>query len=260
MSTAVKTSSPKLREAVDVVGLDAQGLLDILAHLFTPGLGPEDARLQGDLVGGKAHLLQALPQEGGVAGGAADDGGVEVPEEHDLPVGVAGAGGDGHAAQLVAAAVEARPAGEQAEAVGHLAHVLLGAAGGGDGPGAAVLPQVDVVLVVEGHHPLAGGAGGGVDADHVLLGHAHHPEGIALPQVVLGEEGQLIQVVDGLDVVGGDPLLLHLLPVVGHVVPHMADLLDQLLVLDLDDLFPGSALDLRLIVVFHSYHSLVLLL
>ena len=62
----------------------------------------------------------------------------------------------------------AEAAGEQAVAIGHLAHVLVGAAGGHNGPGAAVLPQVDVVLGVEGHHPLASGARGGLDTHAIL--------------------------------------------------------------------------------------------
>ena len=119
----------------------------------------------------------------------------QVPDEHDLPLGVAGGGGNGEAAHLVGAAVEAGAAGEQAVAVAHLAHVLIGAPGGHDGPGAAVLPQVDVVLGVEGHHPLAGGARGRLDAHAVLQRPGQQAVGVGLPQVVLGDEGQLVEVV-----------------------------------------------------------------
>ena len=154
----------------------------------------------------------------------------------------------------VAAAVEAGAAGEQAVAVGHLAHVLVGAAGGHDGPGAAVLPQVDVVLGVEGHHPLAGGAGGGLDAHAVLQGLGHQAVGIGLPQVGFGDKGQLMQVFRPLDVLGGQALGLHLLAVVGHIVPHMLYLLDQTLVLPSLDLFPRRGLDLGLVVPFHWDH------
>ena len=72
-------------------------------------------------------------------------------------------------------------------AVGHLADILLRTPGSHDGPGAAVLPQVDVVLGVEGHHPLAGGAGGGLDADALLQGLGYQPVGVGLPLVSLGD-------------------------------------------------------------------------
>jgi len=58
----------------------------------------------------------------------------------------------------MASTVESGAACEQAVAIGHLAHILIGGAGRNQGPGAAVLPQVNVVLGVKGHHPLAGGA------------------------------------------------------------------------------------------------------
>lgn len=62
------------------------------AHLLGPGLGTEDARLELDLIP-QATLVDALGQESGVRGGAAEDGGAEVTHELDLPVRVAGGHG-----------------------------------------------------------------------------------------------------------------------------------------------------------------------
>ena len=245
----------QLGQAIDVVGFNPQGVLDVLAHLLRPCLRAEDARLQGDLIRGEAHLLHGLSDVGGVGGGAAQDGGLQILDEHNLPLGIARGGGDGETAHPMGPAVQAGAAGEQAIAVGHLAHVLIGAAGGHDGPGAAVLPQVDVVLGVEGHHPLAGGARGGLDAHALLQGLGYQPVGVGLPQVGLGDEGQLVQVVAGADVVRGEALLLHLLAVVGHIVPDVAHLLHKPLILPGLDLFPGRALDLGLVVSFHWNHS-----
>jgi hypothetical protein len=111
------------------------------------------------------------------------------------------------------------------------------------------------VLGVEGHHPLARGARGGLDADALLQGLGHQPIGVGLPQVGLGDKGELVQVVAGLDVVRGKALLLHLLAVVGHIVPDVAHLLHKPLVLPGLDLLPGCALDFRLIISFHWNHS-----
>ena len=40
----------QLSQTVDIIGLDAEALLDILPHLLAPGLRAEDTGLQMDLV------------------------------------------------------------------------------------------------------------------------------------------------------------------------------------------------------------------
>ena len=240
-----------LREAVDIVGLDAQAPLNVPAHLLAPGLRAENAGLQLDLVP-EPPLMDALRQIGGVGGGAAEDGRAQVHHELELAVRVAGGHGQGQAAHLVAAPVEAGPAGEEAVAVADVAHVLLRAAGGHNRPGAALLPQVHVVLGVKGHHPAAGGAGGGLNPHAVPQGRGQKAVGVGVPQVVLGEEGQLVEVLHAPDVLRGDPLLLHLFAVVGDLVPDMADLFDQALVLPGQELLPGGCFNFALIVALHS--------
>lgn len=113
--------------------------------------------------------------------------------------------------------------------------------------GAAVLPQVYVVLGVEGHHAAAGGTGGGVDADTLGQGLGQQAVGIALPQVGLGDKGQFMQVLDAVDVVRGHALLVHLGAVIGDVIVDVADLLDQALALQSPQLVLGHGFDLRLI-------------
>ena len=155
------------RQTVDIKGLDAQLPFDIPAHFLAPGFRAENTGFQLDLVP-QAPFMDGFGQIGCIGGGAAQDGGLQIHHKLQLPVRIARGHGQRQAAHLVAAAVETGAAGEQAVAVAHLAHIFVSTAGGGDGAGAAVLPQVNVVLGVEGNHPLAGGAGGGLDADAVL--------------------------------------------------------------------------------------------
>ena len=247
------TGAGELGEAIDIIGLDAHLGLNVVAHLLGPGLSAEDAGLQLDLVL-DAPLQDGFGQVGGVGGGAAQDGGFQVHHELELTVGVAGGHGQGQGAHLVGAAVKAGTAGEQAVAVGDVDHVILGAAHSHDGTGAAILPQVHVVLGVVGHHTLAGGAGGGLDADTFAQGLGHEAVGVALPQVILGDEGELVQILDALDVIGGHTLGFHLLAVVGDIVPNMLDLFDQAFTLEGAQLFLGHGFDFRL-VHCHSDHS-----
>ena len=57
------------------------------------------------------------------------------------------------------------------------------------------------------------------------------------------------------DILRGQSFFLHQMAVVGHIVPHMANLLHNLFILDLQDLLPGRRFDLRLVVSFHIIAS-----
>ena len=93
------------------------------------------------------------------------------------------------------------------------------------------------MLGVESNDALTGGAGGGLDANTLGEGLGQQSVGVCFAQVVLGEEGELMQVSGGLDVVGGHALFFHLLAIVGDIVPDMLDLLDKALILPSADLF-----------------------
>ncbi len=52
----------KLGQAINIIGLDAQLVLDVAAHLLGPGLGAEDAGLELDLIP-QAALVDGLGQD-----------------------------------------------------------------------------------------------------------------------------------------------------------------------------------------------------
>ncbi|MNS53251.1 hypothetical protein D3C72_860020 [compost metagenome] len=114
--------------------------------------------------------------------------------------------------------MRAKPAGEQAVAVGDMHLVTLAPTRGTDRAGDHVGPGVDVVLGVAHHRRLAGGATGGVQAHHLLLGHGEHAVGVVVAQVVLAGEGELRQVFQALEVVGVGAALGKALAVQRHVV------------------------------------------
>ena len=63
-----------------------------------------------------------------------------------------------------------------------------------------------------------------------------------------------MEVVQALDIIGGDAFFLHLFAVVGDVVINVTNLLDQALALESTQLVPGHSFDLRLI-HWHTDHS-----
>ena len=155
----------------------------------------------------------------------------------------------------MAAAVKAGAAGEQAVAVGDLAHVLVGRAGRGQRAGTAVLPKIDVLFRIEGDDAFAGRARGRLDAHAVFERLAHETIGIGDAQILLGEEWELFQIIRRSDVVGRQALSFHFFAVVGYVVPYVPDLGDEALILPGLDLFAGRCFDFRLIIAFQRRSS-----
>ena len=151
--------------------------------------------------------------------------------------------------------MEPGAAGEQSVPVTNLDDVLIGTAGSDDGAGGAVLPQVHVMLGIEGDDAFAGGAGGGLDANAVLQVRAQQAVGIGVPQVGFAEERKLLDVIHGFDIVRSDAFFFHQVMIVGDVVPYVADLLTQLFVLDLQNFLPGRRFDFRLEIPFHQKSS-----
>ena len=212
-----------LGQAVDVQGLDAQELFDLVAHALGPGLGAEEAHAQLEV--GKVHLLVAdgLAHHQRVGGGAGDGVAAQVLHEHELALGVAGGGGHDGRADLLHAVMEPQAAGEQAVAVGDLHGVVLRHARAAKAAGHALGPHLDVALGVAGDDGLAGRAGGGVDAHDLRAGRGKGAVRVVVAQVALIHEGQELQVRKGADVLGLYALLLHPLAVEGDVGVHAVD-------------------------------------
>ena len=141
------------RQAVNIVGLDGQGLFNLPAHFLGPGLGAKDADAHPQALRVDALVPHRLADVQGVAGGAAQNVRAVVLENLHLAVCVAGGHGNHRGAQLLGAVVEAQAAGEQAVAIADVDEVLVSAAAAHNGAGGAAGPDVQVVLGV-GHHGL----------------------------------------------------------------------------------------------------------
>ena len=88
-----------------------------------------------------------------------------------------------------------------------------------------------------------------MDPGQVVPGHGDKPEGIGIPQILLGGKGELLQVVDGPDVLGTQAYLVKFFLVEGHVLVAVLDHLHQPLGLDLAQRPPGGAFDFRLEII-----------
>ena len=116
----------ELRHAVVVRDGDAQVLLDALAHFLGAALASQNAVLQAGIgLLGIGTLPDQLPQVQGIAGSGHQAGDAEIPQHHQLLLGIARGGRNDRGAHLLQAKVQAQSAGEQAVAKGDLDDILV---------------------------------------------------------------------------------------------------------------------------------------
>ena len=131
---------------------------------------------------------------------------------------VAGRSRDHGGADHLHAVVGAETAGEEAVTIGNGEDVVPADAVGGQAAGHAFAPDADILARVTHDGGVARRAGRGVDADDFALGSGLEAEGIVVPEVLLGREGEFHDVVDGPDVIRREVHLLELVAVEGDVV------------------------------------------
>ena len=153
------------------------------------------------------------------------------------------------------AAVESGAAGKESVAIANLHNILLGAACRHDRACGAFFPKVNVMLCVESDNALACCAGGRLDSDAVFEVCAEKSIGICLAQIRLGEEGQLVNILHTLDVLGFYAFFVHQVAVIFDVFINVLDLLDDFFILNCQYLFTGGCFNFGLKKIAHRYHS-----
>ena len=147
-----------------------------------------------------------------------DDVGLEVDDQLHLALSEPAADRDYRGAEMLAAVVRAKPAGEQAVAIGDMDLVAPFAAGRADRARHQGRPGFDVGLGIADHRRLARRAARCVDAHDVVHRHGEHPERIVLPQVVLGRERKPDQVGKRPEIARMHACGVKRLPVVRHAL------------------------------------------
>ena len=215
-----------LGQAVNVVSLDVQTLLDLLSHLIGPGLRTVDGASQRDLIDAAA-FLQGFGDVQKIGRRAADDGRLAVDEHIDEFLGVAGTHRDDQRAEFLRAVVSAETTGEEAVAIGDQDDIVTGDTGHGHGTGHAFRPDVDVLAGVQRDLRLTGRTGGRLKTDALGQRDGAHAEGIGRSQVLICGKRKFGQVLDPIDVGGLQADFLHLVAIIFVSVVDMFDDLAQ---------------------------------
>ena len=146
--------------SVDVVGLDAHGLLDVLPHALGPGLGSENRLPElGVPADVDTHLLGDVSEVDEVRGSACDRRDAQVHHELDLPLGASGSRGQDGCSDLLGTVVESESSREESVSIGDLHGVITTDTYGGQGPSEGLGPVCEVVLGVSDEGGLTGGPG-----------------------------------------------------------------------------------------------------
>ena len=182
----------------------------------------------------------------------------EVHHDLKLPLRVAHAGGHSHGAHALDAVMHSQAAREKAVVHGVLEDVALLDSDHDEVAGHEVRPGLDILGGVADHGGLAGSAGRGMHPHHFLSRNGKEAEGIIVSQVLLFGSGQLCQVLQALNVLGGDARLLEFVLVKGNVFVNLLYNALETLQLQLFQLFSLHELQFRLPVIhFHTLVNLI---
>ncbi len=208
------TRSGNLGQAIDIIRPYPQLFLNVPAHLLAPCLRAENACFQADLIWTNPHFCKRLTDKRGIGRRTAEDGRLKILDKLDLTLGVAGGHRQGQAADFMRSTIQPGASGKQPVTIRNLHDIFFTPACRHNRPGTAVLPEVDVRLGIERDHPFSGGTTGRLDAHRVFERNRQKAIWVSVPQVALGQERQLIKVIRGFDVGGGQLFFLHLLTIV----------------------------------------------
>ena len=113
-----------------------------------------------------------------------------IMHELHLPVGIAAGSGDYQCADPLRPVMGAKAAGEKPISIGNLHHAGLIGAYGGQRPGHALLPYVQILTGISHNNRIPRGARSGVNANHIRLIRSKIPLRIMIPQILFCIKGQ----------------------------------------------------------------------
>ena len=149
--------------------------------------------------------------------------------------------------------MKSRAAGKQAVAVADLQDILLRAARCSDCARTASLPHINIVLGIKGDHTSAGRSACGMDSDAIRERNCQQAVGVLVTQVVLTQEGQLVQILYAVDLFRLHTGFIKFLFIIRDRFIDPLHSLCQALVLLPGNLIPGSAFYIRIKIVFHGF-------
>ena len=184
-----------LGQAVNVKHLVAQLVFQFLAEVVGHGLGAVDAELQREfLLWVKTHGKRGVGNVHSIRRRATQDGGSHGAQDANLTLGIARRCRNGGTTCGNTAVMSAQAAREKAVAVAYLHDIVLVAFAQLNAARKTFAPELQVVVGISAHRSNARGARGHMDFLHVRKWHRQHAVRIRIAQVLLLNEGGLLQI------------------------------------------------------------------
>ena len=232
-----------LRKPVDIDRVHVERLFNLAAHGVGPRLGAKDADLQRGLARVEALFGVFVEDRQAVRWGDSDPLGPEILNQPHLALGHAAGDWRAGEAEIIGPQMYAEAAGEEAIAIGVMQHVAGAEAGGAKGPRDDLTPHIQIALGVTDDGGLTRGAGGGVNARHLLPRHGEHAERVIVPEVLLHRERELREIRQRGQIIGVNARRIEARLVMGNVVIGVAQRPFQAVKLKRGDLIAAGDLD-----------------
>ena len=154
-------------------------------------------------------------------------------------LGIARRGRQHSRAHALDSIMDAEAACEKSVAVGDAEHVVTGDAISGEATCHTFAPYLDILAGITDDGRVAGGSRGCMETDDFAHRGRLQTGGIIVPEVLLGSERELDDIVDGGDVLRGEVHLLQLVTIERDVVVNIVHDLVQAFALELAHLLAG---------------------
>ena len=185
--------SVDLREAIDIINLDAEFALDAVPHFFAPALGTDHALLQVDLIL-QALLFDLLGQKKRIGGCRTENRRFHILHELQLFFRIAGSHGDRHGAELFRAVLEADARRPKAVARCDLNTILVGDARRLIAALEHLSPVIHVLRCIRNDDRCPRRSGRRVNADDLLLRYGHQAERIRVAQILFLRKREALKI------------------------------------------------------------------
>ena len=198
------TGAHDLRKPIDVISLQAQTLLNLLAHVLCPGLSAKGSDTQLDIFLADSQFVHCLGEVQGIGRGAGNACDAEVAYEFQVLFRVTRSRRNAGGTQVFHSVVSTQAAREEAIAVCYRERIVASDTKSRKTAGHALAPYTYIFTRIAHNGGIARGATGGVHADNLALRSCLQAEGIVVAQILLGGEGEFPDILYRLDVIRTD--------------------------------------------------------
>ncbi len=233
-------------QPVNIISLYSQLRLDVAAHILRPRLCTECTELQLELLARETGVLNGIRQIQRIRGRAAKHRRTEIVHQCNLFLRIAAGHRNDGCTDILGTGMRTQSAGKEPVSVGYLENVRAARTVCRKSTRQAFRPYRQVFTCIPHHGRFPRCSGRCVNTDYLTHGNGTKPERIIVAKVVFGGKRKFHDIIDAVDVIGGNAQFLHFPAIERSVMIHT-----------LHCLFKTNALDFTKTFAVHAFDTLV---